>query len=454
MEGASPQPAMLRLLSRLLRAVVGVVALVIAFAIFAFLVSTAPEPERTGDHGRALVVRAVELKRVDVPRVWDGYGTARAMRAVDVSAEITGVVSMRPPEIEAGRAVTLGQTIIQLDPEDYEQQLEAQNQLVASLEAELDALEARAKRLAERVELASEEVELADKQYGRTVDSRTKGGANDNEVEDALAALRRAERVATLLAQELETIPAERAGLNARLANQKARVRLAERDLDRTTITAPLAGLLQMIDARVGERLSPGHVIARIVDLERIEIPIRVPVSAGASIVIGDRVELRADSSLEAEWEGTVVGIAPEADPASRSMTVFIEVEQQLDQAVRERRAINEQGGRLLLPGQFVVARVITSTSTPRIVVPRTAVERDRVMVAHQTSGQRAAGVPVRVLFHLDGSYPEIDPTESQWAVLEGSPELDEGTIVITSNLDEVVDGTPVQAIPGALEGE
>jgi RND family efflux transporter MFP subunit len=443
MDGSQTQPV-LKILSRVLRAGVGLLALVIAGAIFAYLTMTAPEPERAPLEERALVARSIRLEPTPIARVWDGYGTARSMNGVDVKAEITGVVISRPDDIEAGRAVTRGQTIIRIDPEDFELRLEAETQLAASLQAEIDALDAREKRLKERYELATDEANLARNEYDRAVEARDAGAGNLNEIETKLAAVRRAEGAAAIIAQTLDTIPAERAGLSARLAQQRAVIRLAERELERTTITAPIDGLLQLIDAEETELVSPGQLVARVVDLARIEIPIRVPVSAGHSIVIGDQVDLRADSALEAEWHGQVVGIAPEADSESRSMTVFIEVRQDLTDALRERRAVSTEGGRLLLPGQFVVARVTTSVRDERFLVPRIAVERDRVMIVGE-DGIHAHRAPVRVLFHIDASRPDLDPAETQWAVIEMTDALPPGTQVIVSNLDQITDGTPVR---------
>jgi hypothetical protein len=125
-------------------------------------------------------------------------------------------------------------------------------------------------------------------------------------------------------------------------------------------------------------------------------------------------------------------------------MTVFIEVRQDLSDALRERRAVGADGGRLLLPGQFVVARITTDVRDQRYLVPRIAGERDRVMIVGE-DGVHASRAPVRVLFHIDASRPDLDPTETQWAVIEMSDALPAGTQVIVTNLDQITDGTPVR---------
>ncbi|MEL7482914.1 MAG: hypothetical protein AAFN41_01030, partial [Planctomycetota bacterium] len=49
----------------------------------------------------------------------------------------------------------------------------------------------------------------------------------------------------------------------------------------------------------------------------------------------------------------------------------------------------------------------------------------------------------------LELELPDVAPGETQWAVLAGG--IESGTIVITSNLDELIGGMPVEpALMGA----
>ena len=55
----------------------------------------------------------------------------------------------------------------------------------------------------------------------------------------------------------------------------------------------------------------------------------------------------------------------------------------------------------------------------------------------------RAGAREVRVLYHLDGRFPEIDPLETQWSVVEG--DVRAGDRVIVSNLDSLHPGSRVR---------
>ena len=104
--------------------------------------------------------------------------------------------------------------------------------------------------------------------------------------------------------------------------------------------------------------------------------------------------------------------------------------------------AISEQSN-ALVPGQFVRARVRSSDVQLASLVPRSAIDNDRVYVIG--ADNRAEPRDVGVAFYVNSAHPEIDPYESQWAAIVSG--INPGETVITSNLDEIVSGTLVEAI-------
>ncbi|KAA0215025.1 MAG: HlyD family efflux transporter periplasmic adaptor subunit [Cyanobacteria bacterium CYA] len=145
----------------------------------------------------------------------------------------------------------------------------------------------------------------------------------------------------------------------------------------------PISGVIQSVALDDGEWAQAGQVVARIVNLDRVEIPLRVPVSAGRHLRVGDPVQIRARQEDREGWSGAIARIAPEADEQTRSLTVFVEV-------------VQEAGGaRLLRPGQFVSGLVSSSTASKQVVVPRRAIVDDRILLASETENPEAAIWPV-----------------------------------------------------------
>jgi RND family efflux transporter MFP subunit len=242
--------------------------------------------------------------------------------------------------------------------------------------------------------------------------------------------------------QELGRLPTRRQALQATLDRLRADADLAEENLRRTTISSPISGVLQSVSVEPGELVGVGAPIARVVDLSRIEAPLRAPASALGQIRIGDEAALRADGPAAAGWTGAVSRIAPEADQATRTLTVFVEVRQ--DPGVFQR---GDQG-ELLLPGQFVTGTIRAAADRPRTLVPRRAVVEGSLFIAEPGPEQTWAAhrVPVEVLFHTTGAFPRIDPLERQWAVL--ATPIPEGTPIIVTNLDDLTEGRYVEGQP------
>jgi len=416
-----------------------------AIGIFLALRATRPQPERSIGDLRVAKVIAMELEPVRVQRAWPGHGAARAMRAVDVAAQVAARVQSRPEEIEEGVSVSEGQLLVRLDPTDYQRDVEAAEQRLARLRADRDAV-AEIGAIEDQLEAAKEDLEVQKRELARVKEAFESGAANQTDVDQRRAALERARREVAALQQTLDVIPARLASLSAQIASARADLETAREDLARTRVTAPFDGVLQELYVERGQWVGVGADVARVVDLSRIEIPLRVPVAAAQTIRVGDRVELFADTERGATWEGRVARVAPEAEDRTRSLTVFIEIAQDPSESGPDAAFDADPG--LLLPGQYLLGRVRASSERERLLVPRRVVDDDRVYVveSQRVEGvrvERAREVPVRVAFHVEGAFPSLDPLETQWAVIERG--LQPGDRVIVSNLGELLPGQRIE---------
>ncbi|MEO1534655.1 MAG: efflux RND transporter periplasmic adaptor subunit [Planctomycetota bacterium] len=418
------------LLSVGLRILVVIVLIVGAVGVFALLKSTKIDPEPIEQTLQPVRVQAIAAPELVLPRVIEGFGTARAMDASVVSAQVTARVVERPVLIEAGNAVDEGQLIVELESADFESRVQSGRQRIAAVRAQLAALEAEEVQLENQVRLAAEEIEIDRRDLARIEKAVEGGSGTQADVDVRLAAVRRSERSLEALKQALVQFGPRAQQLEAELGNIEATLRIDEQDLARTRITSPIAGRLQSVEVEAGEFVRAGDRVARVVNLDRVEVPLRVPVTSASFIAIGDAAQLRGDGPDAGVWTGRVARIAPESDSSTRTLTVFVEVEQ-------------AGSDRPLLPGQFVMGRVETTETEPSVLVPRRAVTGDRVMLAMSNSPSRAEPAEVRVSRYIELELPDVAPGETQWAVLAGG--IEQGAFVITSNLDELIGGMPVE---------
>lgn len=432
-----------RAIAYLTRGLVSVLALVVGVSVFNLLVRTRPPVTRDEEGATDRVVEVVIAQRVSTARRWEGFGVAEARHLAEVAAEVSAVVRRRPAEIEPGRAVTRGQVLVELDDHDFVQEHLIAQQNMARFEAQLKVLDAEERNWTDQLTLAREESDVARLELEKAIEALDRGAGSPIEVDRRRREYSAALRTLRTIEEAVEKVPARRADLEASRRLEQGRAAIAERNVQRCVVTSPLDGVLQDVRLQEGERVAPGAVVARIVNLSLIRVPLRLPQSAQASVRPGDAVELRSET-IGWCWTGLVESLAPEADASTRTLTAFVEVSQ------------DPQGESLLLPGRFLRA-VVSASPVERLVVPRSAMIDDRVMVEEEGI---VAPRFVVAEYHIRRLWPEMHPTEQEWIVLGEASNLRAGDRVILSNPEELRAGEHVVSavneggsIPGRAAG-
>lgn len=183
------------------------------------------------------------------------------------------------------------------------------------------------------VEKARRSLEFAEQQWTRQNRLREVEGTSDKLVQEA--------------ARQLAVAKAELDGAQARLA--------------RLHLSAPIGGVVTRIQVRPGETVEAGKVVAEILDPERLEAGVNVPVAEMGAVRQDQQVELWAEGPGATPVLGKVLYVSPQVD--ARTATA------------RVRIALPPAAG--LRCGQFVRARIITEERPGRLAVPRQAVYTD-----------------------------------------------------------------------------
>lgn len=417
------------------RIVVCAAALAIGVGVFVALFRTAPKPaasDRADEIPRVLVM---EARAVPVRREFEGFGTAQAVSRADVPSRVTATVAERPAEIRAGREVAQGQLLVQLDASDFQRQWEIAEQNIRDVDAQLNRLDVEERSWSQRVELAGEAVELARSEFDRVSRAFANDAARQREVDAARQALLATQREEVATREELEKIAPRRASLRALREREQASLRLARLNVERSTITAPISGVLQSVDVEVGESVQAGERVARIVSLERIEVPLLLPAAARPHVAIGDAVSLSAGGARSFTWSAHVRRISPEDDEVTRTMRVFVEVTQ------------SPEAANVLAPGRFVQGVVTSGQETARFVVPRRSIRNDRIRLVKDGTIQTRE---VTTDFQLRADLPNLGLADTQWAALRD--ELPVGALVVVDASRTLAEGQRVEPVVAESE--
>lgn len=413
--------------------------LVVAGGVFGLLKATRKQSGMRGEPAPPITIRAIEATPRRVDRVWEGFGTVRSMARAQVAAEVSGRVVERPTDAEPGRSIARGGLILRIDPTDYEIALARAEQALAATRSQVDGLMVESERVGNQVRLARQELEAAERDLDRVMQAAERGAGTQGEIDSRITAVLRIMREINSLEQQADLIPSRRQALEAQIVSQQAEIHLAAQNRERTRVVSPIGGEIQGVSVRAGDYVNAGTTVAEVVDLARLEVPLRLPASSASWVarIVGvpDTVSLwDGPVTGEPDRTGTVTRLAPEADPASRTITVFVEVRQ--DPSSTER----------LLPGSFVQGRVRTPDPDLRVLLPRRAIRSGRVMLVQtEPDGtRRITAHPVATGYSLDARLPEVDPNETEWVALALGAEPPAGALVAVTALGQLEQGVRV----------
>jgi RND family efflux transporter MFP subunit len=237
-------------------------------------------------------------------------------------------------------------------------------------------------------------------------------------LEQAEAGLQQAERdwkrVSTLAAQQAAT-RAEFDAAAARYLVAKGAVSEARALFGYVEILAPFDGVVTRKWADLGDLASPGKPLVDIEDPSRLQLEADVPEAIAGKVRPGARMAIRLSQGA-VELSGTVVEIAPIAEPASRTFRVKLDLP-------------NSPG---LMSGQFARLAVPVSETTTMRVPAAAVVQRGQMRIVFAVENQHARLHLVKTGHRVDGE------TE----ILSG---LDPGDVVVVDDPHRLVDGQPVQ---------
>ncbi len=251
-------------------------------------------------------------------------GQTQALRQVDVKAETSSTVISEP--IRKGSFVDAGQVLCELDPG-------TRGSAVAEARAHLSEAKARKSEAAARVPEAESRVVEAKALLDEAL-------SNENAAlrlsEEGFAADTRVKNVQAAVASARARIESARSGVSAAqsgiesaeasIESAAAAVAAAEKEIERLTIRAPFAGLLESDTAELGALLQPGALCATILQLDPMKLVAYVPETEVARVEVGAQAGAELASGGSNRVVGQVTFLSRSADPTTRTFRVEIEV--------------------------------------------------------------------------------------------------------------------------------
>jgi multidrug efflux pump subunit AcrA (membrane-fusion protein) len=241
-------------------------------AVFMLLGRQPPPERKTADKPMALPVQTIEVEPEPGGLSIALDGVVVPLREVTLAAEVPGRILRKTPECKAGRFVTKGTLLFEIDPRDYEFDVsrlerEASQAAIAIEEAEEEITQnATAIDLAERqLELARREVKRLDGlKAGRIVTE----AEHDRAMRDELAAT----ATLTNLQGQARVLRKRKSRLEEARALAATMLDRSKLDLARTRVVAPTDGIVVEDHVEQDSYVSKGMALVTIEDTSAAEI--------------------------------------------------------------------------------------------------------------------------------------------------------------------------------------
>jgi RND family efflux transporter MFP subunit len=228
----------------------------------------------------AIPVKVTSVASGDIKEIFTTTGTVEAVESANVSAKVSGrVTSIR---VKLGDYVSKGQVLVSLEKEDFTHQLNQSKTALA--QAEVSYKQSR------------DNFNRKQKLFAEQIISQQDYDSAKNEMDIAANQVRQAQ-----------------VGID-----------MIQTQLHNTEVRAPINGYIGKRMVNEGEMVSPGIPLISMVDLAQVYVSVNLSDSYITQAKPKQTASVYLASSSGQNYQGSIVQIAPMADPVTKTYTVKI----------------------------------------------------------------------------------------------------------------------------------
>jgi len=316
-----------------------VISLIIVLAISMIVVGV------TTTRKSSTVVQTAKVNLTDVVSIVSGSGKIQPKTQVNITSEVNAEITSIP--VKEGDTVERGQILVQMDTlqatKDMESSLYAVNELTAHLEG------------------ARIQLEQLQDNYARQKTLHGQKMASEQVFKDSYYAFKSQESTIKALQEQKKSAD--------------SRLEKARDILNKTTIKAPMAGVITSVDVEVGEiaqaqtSFTQGKTLMVISDLSAFEVEVEIDETDIADLVIDQKAAIEIDAFPDKVFAGRVTEIGNSATTSGYGSTdqstnfkvkvILLESNQKIRPGMSATVDIttNEKNDVLALPIQAIVMR-------------------------------------------------------------------------------------------------
>jgi len=394
-------------------------------------------------------------------------GVVVPFRQIRISSESEGRITFKADGLQAGRFVTAGTRLLEIDPEFHRlevKRLEAEKVQAEKMVAKLQ--DDRKKLEEELIPNAQELVKLEEKDVARINQLIKRNVATDSELIPHERNRLNAQNSLDNLEKQVLQLNNEIAQNEQAIVITDAKLGQAKRDLEHSTLTAPIDGLIVEDHVEEGSFVQRGTELFLVEDTSRVEISSNLTMDELGWLLQSPQfspegtlpqneesayqlpqVPVSVTYHLAGEvyhWNAHISRLAGTGvDPRSRTIPCRVTVPEPRQFTVDEDSKLQtSRSPRTLMNGMFVQMTAKVVPSRPVLALPEKTVHPGNVVWKYTANGLEILTIDV---LHRQGD---------EVLILEADSPLAAGDEVIASPLSNVEAGTPLRKKTASSSGE
>ncbi len=292
-----------------------------AITVVALIVAIIVGKNKKKNEAKEVEIQAVTKR--DIIQTVTASGKIYPEEEVKISSEVSGEIIELT--VKEGDYVKKGQLLARIKPESYQAVLEQGGAQLDNTKAQLSTAKARISQAQAAASQAQAQYESAQTAYTRAQELLTKKIISKADFETTEATYKSAKATVESAKADVEAAKhtADAAGYTIRAT--EATIKEAKINLNKTTIYAPMDGIISLLNVKKGEKVlgtiqMSGTEMMRIANFDYIEV--RVDVSEGeiTKVKLGDTASIEVDAYLDRKFDGIVTQVANTSKGASSAL--------------------------------------------------------------------------------------------------------------------------------------
>ena len=418
---------------------------VVALGVITLIIVTKlrPSAEIKPPEDRSKMVNVQVLEPESIAPQVIGFGKIKPKFEWKAIAEVSGKVVYRHPELNKGNILLAGTEVLRIDPLDYELKLAQAEADLGSSQTQLAKVDLEEKNIRNTLKIEKNRLAISKKELSRKVNLQKKGLTSQSDLDQQNQSYLAQQKVVQDIQNQILLLPDERKVAAAMVKVNQAKLKEAQRSLEKTSIILPTDVRISEVDIEADQvvNLQQTMFIAHgiktmemeaqvsIHDMQTLAQSFRVFQSNEQGMPNIDSLPLQAIVQLSsgrfnAQWQAQVERISETVDPNQATVGVILEIEQ-------DYKMLKPNSLPPLVNGMFVKA-LIEGEASLQWVIPESALHGDKIYLLNENI--QLIILPVKIDFRRDNQ-----------VVISG--DLNQGDLLILNDLLPAINGMQLRSV-------